>query len=164
MKNPGPFAENKKSQEDAAILAVPVTLPPATPIGFVNPVLYPGLLSRDAVDRNLELQVPGWVPVPSTLIPADVDEYVDDVGNFESGYIRNTRVFDGTPFVGVIPLSLLTQGTHTYSYKVTSTFGTNIAGSAPVTFIVDRLAPYQTAGIAPFSLTTPVGWPGSLTE
>ncbi|QJI37515.1 hypothetical protein [Pseudomonas sp. ADAK13] len=164
MKKTGSFVESKESEENATVLSVPITLLPAVPAGLVNPALYPGLLTRAAVDRNLELQVPSWVPVPSVLLPADVDEYVDDVGNFESGYIRNTRVFDATPFVGVVPVALLTQGTHTYSYKVTTTGGTNIAGSAAVTFIVDRLAPYDTAGIAPFPLTTPAGWPGALTE
>lgn len=61
-----------------------------------------------------------------------------------------------------IPLIWLTQGTHTYSYKVTNTFGTNIAGSAAVTFIVDRLAPYGTAGISPRPLMMPAGHSGPL--
>ncbi|MGY2293036.1 hypothetical protein ACW9H6_25440 [Pseudomonas sp. SDO528_S397] len=160
MKKIGPFEKKRKSLMDP----IELTLDPAVPRGLVDPVLYPGLLTREAVDKDLELDVPLWLPVPVPLVPDRKDDHIDDVGNFQTGYIGTTTHVDATPIVARIARIWLTQGTHTYSYKVINTFGTNVTGSHPVTFIVDRLAPYETAGISPLPLTTPTGWPGALTE
>jgi len=152
--------ENDETLDDP----IPITLPAAVPIGLVDNTLYPGLLTRAAVDTDLELTIAPWLPTPSIAIPATKDDYIDDRGNFQSGFIGTTVHADASPVIARIARIWLSQGTHTYSYKVTTTLGTNIAGSVPVTFIVDRTAPYETAGIAPFPLVTPVGWPGALTE
>ncbi|AZF52689.1 hypothetical protein C4J85_2204 [Pseudomonas sp. R4-34-07] len=157
-KKLGPFAIQKSKLADP----VPISLPAAVPRGYVDNTLYPGLLTRAAVDQDLLLDIPAWLPVPSPADPATRDNYIDDTGNFESGYIGQDVHRTAGPYVARIAEIELTEGTHSYSYKVTNTFGTNISGSNTVTFIVDRTGPYQTAGIAPRPLSMPVGHSGPL--
>lgn len=158
-KKLGPFAtqRNKNAADE-----IPITLPPAVPRGYVNNALYPGLLTRAAVDKDLLLDVPAWNPVPDPPPDDTKDDYVDDTGNFRDGYIGTTTHPAPGPYVATIPLIRLTQGPHTYSYKVVNTYGANVAGSQTVTFIVDRRAPYETAGIRPRALQLPVGHSGPL--
>lgn len=157
----GPFATLKNKN---TVTAVPITLAAAVPQGYVDDARFPGLLSRAAVDVDLKLDMPTWFPPSSTANPSTRDDHIDDVGDFQTGFIGSTVLTAPGPYVATIPLIWLTQGTHTYSYKVTRTVGgINVSGSAAVTFIVDRWAPYQTAGISPRALLMPVGHSGPLT-
>lgn len=162
MKNKlGPFAKLKNKN---TVTAVPITLAAGVPQGYVNNTLYPGLLTRAAVDVDLKIDIATWFPPSSVGNPSTRDDHIDDVGDFQTGFIGSTVHTAPGPYVATIPRIWLTQGTHTYSYKVTRIVGggTNVSGSAQVTFIVDRSAPYQTAGISPRPLMMPVGYSGPL--
>lgn len=155
------------------INAVPITLDPATIDGLVDPVNYPGLISRAKADEpflNIDIPTSTWVPVPTNPARADVlDIYLDDKGNFESGHVSSETVF----FPGAVPASysvripqrLLTEGAHHFSYVITTSGAVGSeAGSAQVPLVIDRTAPYDSFPYVPPRLTLPAGWPGNVTE
>src|SRR5476651_588286 len=103
---------------------VDITLPPPTVGGLVDPVEYPGLISREDADKPfLDIEVPIWIPLATDpRTPDRLDLHLDDVGDFETGFVgTETFVAPQPPFVTVrLPRRLLTEGEHHVSYKVTS--------------------------------------------
>ncbi|WP_339456560.1 hypothetical protein [Pseudomonas sp. EA_65y_Pfl1_P120] len=164
-KKLGPFAQIKNKN---TITAVPITLAAAVPQGYVDNTLYPGLLTREAVDASkLLLDVPTWFPPSSVTNPSTRDDHIDDIGDFQSGRFRSEELIAAGPYVAEIPQNRLTQGTHTYKYAVLRRIpggGINKSGSATTTFIVNRIAPFDSAGIRPFPLLLPAGHSGPLTK
>ncbi|WP_460952964.1 hypothetical protein AB6N16_12495 [Pseudomonas marginalis] len=163
-KKLGPFAELKNKN---TITAVPITLAAAVPRGYVDNIKYPGLLTREAIDApSLLLDMATWFPPSSATNPSTRDDHIDDIGDFQSGLFRSEVLIAPGPYTAEIPQNRLTQGTHTYKYAVSRSIpggGVNKSGSATLTFIVNRLAPFDTAGIKPFPLLLPAGHSGPLT-
>lgn len=163
MKNKqGPFATQKKKN---TVTAIPISLAPAVPRGYVDNTLYPGLLTRAAADADLVCDLLTWFPVSTTTDPSNQDNHLDDTGDFQDGYLgTQVRIVAG-PYETTIPQIWLTQGIHNFRYKVTRNTpggGVNVSGSETLTFVVDRIAPYQTAGISPRPLLMPAGHTGPL--
>ncbi|KGE67966.1 MULTISPECIES: hypothetical protein [Pseudomonas] len=166
-KKLGPFAQIKNKN---TITAVPITLTAAVaqPGDYVDNIMYPGLLKREAVDApTLKLNLATWFPPSSVANPSTRDDHIDDIGDFQSGLFKSEVLIAPGPYVAEIPQNRLTQGTHTYKYAVSRSIpggGVNKSGSATFTFIVNRIAPFDTAGIRPFPLLLPAGHSGPLTK
>lgn len=77
------------------VSAIPIVLPAPEVTGLVDPVAYPGLISRAVADQDfLEVMIALWVPTPTLPARADtLDVHLDDVGDFQSGRIISEPVF-----------------------------------------------------------------------
>ena len=166
-KKLGPFAQIKNKN---TITAVPITLTAAVaqPEDYVDNIKYPGLLTRKAVDApTLKLNLATWFPPSSVANPSTRDDHIDDIGDFQSGLFKSEVLIAPGPYVAEIPQIWLTQGTHIYTYAVSRRIpggGVNKSGSATLRFTVNRIAPFDTAGIRPFPLLLPAGHSGPLTK
>jgi len=160
MKKIGPFAAKKNKLADP----IDITHKAAVARGYVDNDKYPGLLTREAVDKALILDVDAWLPAPTASRPATRGDYLDDPGEFtDAAFIGSVVHRTAGPYTVIIPEAELTQGTHVYKYLVTTVNGTNKSGSEDLTFIVDRQGPFQSKGINPFPLLMPVGHSGPFT-
>ncbi|MFP3493138.1 hypothetical protein SB759_02850 [Pseudomonas sp. SIMBA_059] len=151
--------------------AIPITLDLPLIDGLVDSVNYPGLISREAADAPfLDIDIPIWIPTPTNPSRPDVlDLYLDDIDDFQTGFVSSETVFFTAPFPLTyavrIPQRLLTEGLHHVSYKITvGGAGGNESGSAQAPLLVDRTPPYGSVPYVPRALTLPTGWPGSVTE
>ncbi|MGL5999740.1 MAG: hypothetical protein ACRC1I_25085 [Pseudomonas proteolytica] len=157
------------SNTSVGVFAIPIVLPAPEVTGLVDPVAYPGLISRAVADQEfLEVQIPIWVPTPTTPARADtLDIHWDDVGDFQSGRISSEPVFFTAPFpthyTVRIARRFLTEGAHDISYRIVQSSG-NDSGSFKAPAIIDRTAPYDSVPDGPRRLTLPAGWPGAITQ
>lgn len=161
--------ETRPIKKTVGVAAVPIVLPAPSIEGLVDPLAYPGLVFREAADKNfLEVEIPVWSPASTiALRPDTLDVHLDDIGDFQSGRISSEPIFFTPPIPTTHRLNIarrfLTEGSHTLSYRVI-TFGGNDSGSIAAPLVVDRTAPYDSIPDGPRRLTLPAGWTGSLTQ
>ena len=157
------------SNTSVGVSASPIVLPAPEVTGLVDPVAYPGLISRAVADQDfLEVMIALWVPTPTLPARADtLDVHLDDVGDFQSGRIISEPVFFTAPFpthyTARIARRFLTEGAHHISYRIVQSSG-NDSGSFQMPLVIDRTAPYDSVPDGPRRLTLPAGWPGSITQ
>ncbi|QJI29286.1 hypothetical protein HKK55_11345 [Pseudomonas sp. ADAK18] len=159
----------KTTKKNVGALTVPIVLPAPSVTGLVDPVVYPGLVSREVADKEfLEIEILVWSPASTIAGRPDVlDVHLDDVGDFQSGRISSEPVFFTPPIPTTYTVRVLrrflTEGDHHVSYRVIQ-FSGNDSGSFQAPLIIDRTAPYDSIPNGPRRLTLPAGWPGSLTR
>lgn len=160
----------KSKQTGVESTPVPVVLPAPTITGLVDPIEYPGLIFREAADKNfLEVDIPLWSPAPTNpLRPDTLDIHLDDFPDFlATGRISSEPVFFPPPIPDFYTVNIarrfLTEGDHTLSYRVIQSSG-NDSGSFGAPLVIDRTAPYDSIPDGPRRLTLPPGWAGSVTQ
>ncbi|QXH78845.1 hypothetical protein [Pseudomonas salmasensis] len=140
---------------------VPV-LPPPQISGLIDPVAYPGLISREEADKaELIVNIPVWTPRSNN------PNQLDTLDHFLDGQLVSSEpIFFTEPAPGTYPVTIrrrsLTDGDHTVSYTVTHRGNPSDSFEAPL--VIDRDAPYDSIPDGPRRLTLPPGWTGSITQ
>ncbi|RDS91968.1 hypothetical protein [Pseudomonas fluorescens] len=159
----------KSKETGVGPAAVPIVLPAPMIHGLVDPDEYPGLVFREAADRNfLEVDIPVWSPASTNPVrPDTLDVHVDDIGDFQTGRISSEPIFFTAPIPPTYTVNIarrfLTEGLHTLSYRVIQA-SLNDSGSFTARLHIDRTAPYDSIPDGPRRLTLPPGWTGSVTQ